>query len=154
MKQANFDKIFVIVATIGVVIGLIAGFGLLGSPFKQRQLRADQQRLQDLYQIALEFSEQAIDNDNTVNPTFKLPQSLPENQRKTDPITGKLYDYQRLNNTEYKLCAEFATDSHEQKILVPNEELQEQKFWQHPAGLHCFQFNVLKKVNSPSYFYY
>lgn len=150
MKQANFDKIFILLSTIGVIIGIVAGFWLLGSPFKQRQLRADEQRLQDLYQIAFKLNEQAI-NNGTVNKTFQLPDSLPETE-KTDPITAKPYNYKRLNDTDYKLCAEFATNSKAEPAI--NDEPPKQKFWQHPAGLHCFQFNVLKQVDTPNYSYY
>lgn len=142
MNQSKFDRVFALVATAAVVTGAIAGFWLLGSPTRQRQIRADQQRLQDLHQIAQDLNQKAEQSQNRGKPV-KLPALLPANERKTDPISGKLYDYQRINNTQYKLCAEFATDSAEDRLQDPTTD---QDFWQHPSGRHCFQLNVLEKL--------
>ena len=57
MSKSNFDRLFALLATAAVVIGVISGFWLLGSPNKQRQLRADQQRLEDILGIAQRFHQ-------------------------------------------------------------------------------------------------
>ncbi len=141
MNQLKFDRVFALVATAAVVTGAIAGFWLLGSPTQQRQIRADQQRLRDLHQIAQNLNQKAEQSQNRGKPV-NLPASLSASERKSDPISGKLYDYQRIDNTRYKLCAEFATNSAEDRLQDPTTE---QDFWQHPAGRHCFQLNVLEK---------
>lgn len=139
MSKSNFDRLFAVLATAAVVIGVISGFWLLGSPKKQRQLRADQQRLEDIRDIAQRLHQQARrsqDRKEAVN----LPASLPPNDRKTDPISGKTYEYQRLDRTHYKLCAEFTTDSTKERLR--DSPSADQSFWQHPSGRHCFQLDV------------
>ncbi len=141
MNQSNFDRLFALLATAAVAIGAIAGFWLLGSPTQQRQIRADQQRLDHLRQIAQRLNQEAEQSQNRGKPV-NLPASLAKNERQTDPISGKIYDYQRIDNTHYKLCAEFATDSAEDRLQDPTTD---QDFWQHPSGRHCFQLNVLEE---------
>jgi len=148
MSQLKFDRLFALLAIAAVVTGAIAGFWLLGSPTKQRQIRADQQRLADLHQISQRLHQEAEQSQNRGKPV-NLPASLSPNERKTDPISGKVYDYQRVDNTHYKLCAEFATNSAEDRLQ--DSSSTEQDFWQHPSGRYCFQLNVLE-APKPSQF--
>lgn len=145
MSQAN-DRLFALLATVLVVIGVLTGFWLLGSPNRQRQIRLDQQRLNDLFQIALylhQQAEQSLLRDKTVN----LPTSLSANNRQTDPISNQPYQYRRLDNTKYQLCAEFATESDTDKLRDFSSTNQD--FWQHPSGRHCFQLDVLENPPQP-----
>lgn len=142
MSQSNVNRLFAGVATVAVVIGLIAGFWLLGSPNRQRQIRADQQRLEDIREIARRLHEQAKPSQNQGKPV-NLPASLPPNNRKTDPISGKTYEYRRIDSTHYQLCAEFATNS--AKDRLGDSPSADRDFWKHPSGRHCFQLDVLEE---------
>lgn len=122
-------------------MGLVTGFWLLGSPKQQRKIQLDQQRIQDLRQIARFLYRQAEQDDESVN----LPESLPLSMRRlNDPVSGEPYQYQKIDKTHYKLCANFATNSNQNKLqdeLRPTGE-----FWEHPAGKHCFEINVLEEI--------
>lgn len=141
MRQLKFDRLFALLAIAAVVTSAIAGFWLLGSPTKQRQIRADEQRLADLLQISQRLHDEAEQFQNQGKPV-NLPASLSPNERKTDPILGNSYDYQRVDKTHYKICAEFATNSAEDRL---QDSPTDQNFWQHPSGQHCFQLNVLEE---------
>ncbi|NJN87694.1 MAG: hypothetical protein HC881_17030, partial [Leptolyngbyaceae cyanobacterium SL_7_1] len=67
MNQSHLDRIFALLASVGVVAGVITGFSLLGSPSGQRQIRLDQRRVQDLYQIAFALYQQG--QQSLVNKT-------------------------------------------------------------------------------------
>lgn len=125
------------------------GFWLLGSPQKQRQIRLDQQRIQDLAQIARSLHQQAQPSLNQ-DEAVELPATLPPSISKTDPVSDEPYSYERLNSTRYQLCAEFATDSDDYRLQdLPDTR---DKFWTHPTGRHCFELNVLE--NPPPHFRY
>ncbi len=117
-------------------MAIAVGFCLLGSPNTRRQIRADQQRLSDLRAIATELYQSHASN---------LPNSLPANIRSTDPISGKPYEYRRIDKTHYELCAEFATNSLEDRFQ--NTPLEKESLWQHPSGRHCFQLNVNQSLS-------
>ena len=138
MNQTNFDRLFALLATAVVTMSVITGFWWLGSPNRQRQLRADEQRLRDIHEIALSLYQQS---QNRGKPVV-LKASLSLNNRKTDPISGKMYEYQRLDSTHYQLCAEFATDS---ESRLGKFSWAEKDFWHHLTGRHCFKLNVLEE---------
>lgn len=143
------DRLFALLATAGVVAGVVGGFSLLGSPSGQRQLRLDQRRVQDLYQIAFDLYQQGQQSIVGKKPVT-LPEALDPIDRKTDPVSNQPYEYRRLSETEYELCAEFLTDSKTDRLRDPNAP--DTPFWKHPAGAHCFQLEVLKEPPQPPYF--
>jgi hypothetical protein len=146
VNSTKFDRIFALLATLAVVVAAIAGFWLLGTPSRQRQIRADRERVEDIQRIA-EYLHQQAELSQQQGQPVNLPASLPANRREKDPISGKPYDYQRLNSSQYKLCAEFATDSAADKLRDSRDSYYstEQEFWQHPSGRYCFQLDVLEK---------
>ena len=146
MNQKNFDRLFALLATAVVIISVIAGFWWLGSPNRQRQIRADQQRIMDIHEIALSLHQQAEQSQNRGKPV-DLHASLSLDNPKTDPISGKMYEYQRLDSTHYLLCAEFAADSAQNRL--GNFSGADKDFWHYLPGRHCFKLNVLKEPPQP-----
>lgn len=142
MNQTNFDRLFAILATAVVTISVIAGFWWLGSPNRQQQIRADQQRIRDIHEIASRLHQQAQQSQNRGKPV-DLQASLSLNNRKTDPISGKTYEYRRLDSTHYQLCAEFAADSAQNRL--GNFSWADKDLWHHLPGRHCFKLNVLEE---------
>lgn len=140
------NRLFAILATVAVLMTTVIGFWLLGSPQKQRQIRLDQQRLQDLYQIAQSLHRQAQQSLNRDEPV-NLPKTLSTTLPKTDPVSGNAYEYQQLDSTRYQLCAEFATDSETYRFR--NEAASNPEFWKHSAGRDCFEVNVLEEPPRP-----
>lgn len=128
------DQIFATVATLAVVAGVLAGFWVLGTPGRQRAIAADRQRLQDLQSIAADLHFRYQDSDD-----FQLPASLDAERQQRDPLTDEPYEYRSLSDTTYELCAEFATDSSTYPL---RNTARRNEFWQHPAGEHCFEFEV------------
>jgi hypothetical protein len=142
MSQTNFNRLFALLAISAVVIGVIIGFWLLGSPARQRQIQADRQRLEDMLDIARRLHQQTVQSKNRGEPV-KLPDVLPPSERNTDPISGKNYEYQWIDRTHYQLCAEFTTESDLDRL--EGSVFENSNFWQHPSGRHCFRLNALEE---------
>ena len=138
MNHSAFDRTFATLATIAVTAGAIAGFWMLGTPGQQRLIISDRQRLEDLNAIANTLYWQNQDQDDYV-----LPDGLDSRDQRQDPITQAPYPYSKVDDTRYQLCANFATDSSTHKLANINN-----KAWQHPQGLHCFELDMTQQPPS------
>lgn len=132
MSPTAFDRTFAILATVAVAAGAVAGFWILGSPSQQRLILGDQQRLEDLSAIASSLHWNYQNEES-----YSLPDTLEPNLQRQDPITQAAYGYNKLDDSNYQLCANFSTDSSTYKLASVTDAN-----WQHPQGLHCFKFNL------------
>lgn len=132
---------FSIVSSIVVVVAIVLGFALVGSPATTRLQRFDQQRLDDLQTIFREIQSLCHDPDIKDELKRPLPKSLDdlaelarfERINLTDPQTGLRYGYTVKDETTYELCATFS--------LARDADVE--VFWNHPDGEHCFTVGVL-----------
>lgn len=117
---------------------LVIAFSLLDSPARARALREDNQRIQDLQQISWAVTE--LYNLNSV-----LPQNLDElavggkinEDTLLDPVSNQQYEFQIVDASSYKLCANFelaTPESGDYDYLDPA--------WQHAAGRACFAVSL------------
>jgi hypothetical protein len=114
---------------------VIAGFLVIGSPARQRQLALDEKRVEHLRQIA-----GAV--DLYWQRHERLPASLDELANEwiaqlRDPETGAPYRYEVAGDERYRLCAVFAL-ADEQPAEVP----WKRHLSTHPAGPHCYRLNA------------
>jgi len=141
--NATFAWISIAIAIIAVVWGII----LVGSPSTQRARQFDDRRVEDLRTISNEIlntvyqGKTGIPDARPVNP---LPKTLADAaaqatyQKLTinDPETGNPYVYTIQNATHYQLCASFNAVRDQSYDI----------FWNHPAGQHCYSFDVSSNV--------
>ncbi|MEL6854964.1 MAG: hypothetical protein AAFO83_07615 [Cyanobacteria bacterium J06607_13] len=137
------DQAFAAISLGSVVAGVVAAFWLLGSPGNQRLIAMDRERLRNLQDIAFELETQ-VRGTNT-GELASLPEALPSTvsgaETKQDPLTDEPYEYIRLSDTTYQLCAIFATASENDPLRRSVSER-----WQHSAGRHCFEFDATESV--------
>jgi Domain of unknown function (DUF5671) len=114
------------------------GFARIGTPATQRMLRADQRRVQDLYQLSAQI------NRRWSSSLHKLPQHLDELAGATlaDPITRAAYEYHAKEGSQYELCAVFSAASRKDRTRASGP-------WSHPAGRHCFAFDAAQPAENP-----
>ena len=134
-----------------VLLSIVGGFYVTGSPLQGRAERFDEQRLTDLRAIESEVLNIAWGNQRGMPtpaaiPATKLPNPLPKTLNDVydnavyqtpsivDPETGVPYPYSVKSNHVFELCATFS--------LVRN--LQYDIFWNHPAGQKCFAIDALE----------
>ncbi len=137
LSQKSFDRAFGAVATVAVVAAIAAGFWVLGTPGRQREIAADRQRLQDMSAIA----QQIYNQYTTEGENYRLPEALGATEVRNDPLTNQPYEYRRLGDRTYELCATFDTDSSTHR-LTNQPSTPDAERWQHPAGPHCIEFDV------------
>lgn len=157
--NAWFGVIFVIVA-------IVVGFIVVGSPAKQRALRFDSQRVSDLSSIQWQII-------NSWQAKGKLPSDL---ESLKDPISGNIvpndpendspYEYLVKNETTFELCADFSLESQDTKgrgdyyggysggfardiaVSYPYPG-NSQDSWNHGKGRTCFERTIDPEVYPP-----
>lgn len=143
MNAGNYDstdRLFSFVSLGCVIVGVVTGFWLLGSPGKQRLISLDRERISDLQQITYQLGTNSpvYSPDTEVTLPEQLPEQLRTNDQFSDPATGEPYEYRRLSERTYELCATFSTSS--------ENDLQSRQMWdvgwQHPEGRHCFELDI------------
>jgi hypothetical protein len=145
------------VATVAVVALVIAGLFAVGSPATARKFKADQERRNRLSQVHYVLA-------GHVREEGALPRSLEEvddevlrqagygfDMRK-DPATGELFEYRRLGDRRYEVCADFETsskDARAQEFGPYPGDLEE-----HEAGRTCFDRRITNQDvdSAPGFF--
>ncbi len=161
-------KIIIWSSIIIALAVIIYGFYLAGSPFKQRLIRFDNQRVSDLQII----QSQIVYHWQQKN---KLPQSLDELKDSisgfippSDPDTNQTYEYKvngsttstssgqasspQAGNLSFELCADFALSSSEESpktlprfsVALPRFSIQGSfgENWEHAGGRVCFSRTI------------
>ena len=132
-----------------VLVSIILGFVVIGSPADQRAYRLDNERISDLqniqWQIVNHWQQKGVMPQRLEN----LSDPLKNNNLPVDPETGEAYTYTRKGNLSFDLCAGFRRDSAHMtpmgySMMGPRYEaydmmIPEGENWQHPAGKHCFE---------------
>ncbi len=135
-KMAGITSVIVLV---GAIVG---GFLLVGTPAMQRQVRFDDQRVNDLSNIQYEVT-------NYYQQKQKLPATLDDLRSDLngfsspiDPETNAAYEYSTSAPLTFSLCATFdqatvhGTDS---RLSAPYPYGQN---WDHAAGRVCFERTI------------
>lgn len=130
----------------GVIIlgSIVWGFIVLGSPWTQRLIKYDEQKVNDLQGINGQI-------ENFYSAKGVLPKNIEEisngnyhNLPKVDSQTKKLYEYAKTSDTTYNLCAEFNKASDDKNVTNPSESIRFYDYpsWAHPAGQYCFKETI------------
>jgi len=132
-------KVWAIVAGVVVLLAIILGFKVLGSPANQRMLREDNQKVMDLQSMQWEVI-------NSWQQAGTLPETF-SSMEITNPFKGaeeiaELYEYKKTGPINYELCATFNKESMMQNrggmMTYPTKGIPQSESWDHGAGHHCF----------------
>lgn len=143
-------KYYYFIAGLGifVIILLIIGFSLTGTPYSLQNETKDQQRISDFSYIQKEINSYYQTN-NELPQRLNLVSSLEKLQ---DPYSHTDYVYQIDGKNSYKLCTTFATDTLKSKsdrarynYAIPSQA--------HSKGYYCLTYLIpsyLIKTLSPT----
>jgi len=137
-RQNRRGRTMAILASLAVTAMTVLGFLQLGPPHEQRQLRTDNQRIQQLYQLS-NYIEGRWKSDNS-----KLPSDLSQSPGNQDPVTHAAFEYIPGVASHYQLCANFDLPS------PANPNSQQPDRWTHPAGRFCFQLDATQPTPFPN----
>ncbi len=135
----KLDRAFGIAACVVVVGGLVLAFLVIGSPGHARLIALDQQRVRDLDTIASGL------RDRFGGTTDGLPKLLPGDLTARDPVTGRRYEFQKIDAKHYTLCARFALAAESADMAESSPWLK----WPHGAGRTCYELNVSASMVGP-----
>lgn len=130
-------KMWAIGVGLVIIVSIILGFSVLGSPMNQRLYRYDNQKVSDLQTMQYDL----INNWQVYGV---LPDTL--DRVFTDPQSNTPYTYKKTGEISFELCAEFNKES----MMDPNQPrmmgstypekigMYQNENWEHPMGRHCF----------------
>ena len=127
-----------------VLVAIVSGFFIMGTPGEVRLLRFDDQKVGHMQEIQWQIV-------NFWQQKEKLPASLDELEDPlsgfmipTDPQTGESYTYRAIDRHSFELCATFNLESSqrnpESKPVRAYDSIDGN--WQHAAGEVCFERTI------------
>lgn len=132
---------------VALVVGVVAvGLIIAGPPERERQRRADRERISDLQGLSTAIS-QYYTRKKTLPDTLEQVRNQPELYAPsiTDPKTGHPYRYHKRGKSVYELCADFETDTTQPAERSRRQSYEQvSPFWNHGIGSTCFRLDVKK----------
>lgn len=151
-----------VASAAGILVAVIAGFFIVGSPATQRARRFDGERIMHLQMIQNEVITYWTHKDALPEMLDVLRNEITGFVPPVDPDTKRAYEYRAAGPLSFELCAVFQTDQSDTEtegryrspkpagLLYPDgipaplySRLAEQnQIWSHPAGPHCFSRTI------------
>ena len=139
-------NIWKVVAVVLILGSIILGFSVVGSPLTQRKIRYDSLKINDLQSIQWQII-------NYWQQKGKIPEKLSDLK---DPISGFVipidaqtknpYDYEKVGDRAFKLCAEFNLTSANNKEAIIYDysypAMPQSDNWVNEAGYQCFDRTI------------
>jgi len=153
-------KIFVWATIVVVLATIVYGFVLAGSPFKQRLVRFDERKVDDLMQIQSYIVNYWQQKEELPETLSDLEDSISGFIPPVDSQSGEEYGYNILGDLSFELCAEFNLESEEDVSSGLEMQLvfREESFkpmgrlgdnWAHGAGEVCFERTIDPELYRP-----
>lgn len=135
-------------AFVLVLASIVAGFFILGTPYQARQLRFDEQKINDLMQIQSQVVSYYQAKQKLPTSLGDLKNSLSYYGIPKDPQSGTDYAY-RITTPPYhfEVCATFNAAGRGSAYRgIPASESTHSggnfDNWEHAAGQHCFERTI------------
>lgn len=150
--MAPVAKMFAWGSSIVVIAAVVAGLILAGSPFKQRLVRFDNQKLNDLQAIQWQIVNYWQQKQTLPASLEDLRDDISGFVPPVDPQTGSIYEYDVTGPLAFELCANFNLSSDETSITKPIPEYRDtaNETWNHPEGNHCFSRTIDPELYPPT----
>ncbi len=140
----NQEKFLGLLFVFLMYLTVFYSFLIFGTPSVQRKMRIDNQRINHLQSIQWEIRNYFVNKG-------KLPESTEEIYEFSsfvipkDPITQEEYQYRKIDDLNYELCANFYLENYALQFPSPykNED------WTHPVGKYCFQRKINSAIDKP-----
>ncbi len=134
-----------------VLITIVAGFFIMGTPQQMREQKQDAIRVQDLQNIQWQVVNYWQQKESLPASLEALRDPISNNTIPNDPATGNPYTYKRNSPLDFSLCATFVTEGGQngvqsRPIAMPVGSIVEDKMvednWQHAASEVCFDRSI------------
>src|SRR3989344_4942832 len=126
-----------------VILAIILGFFVLGTPAEARQYRMDERRVGDLQNIQSQLTYYFQQKQSLPVELAELEDPLIGFEVPMDPTTGEPYTYKRHSPLDFGLCAIFEKESRAggPRVAKPYGSYGGES-WEHAAGEACFDRSI------------
>jgi hypothetical protein len=134
----TYRKIWLSVSILLILLSIIWGFAVLGSPRTQQLMKYDQQKVYSLQEISYQISNyyqkkgslpNSLNDLSADNSYFMVPLDSQKNTPFEYVLVGQ-------SAKTYQLCAVF------NKASDNSSRMSNLDIWAHPAGRHCFNITI------------
>ncbi len=156
LKRDTFEytknmKVYSAIISFVVLISIIYGVVLIGSPAQQRAKMLDEQRVNDLSSIQSQIVYTQWQNKGEVPANLDaLRDPISGYMLPTDPETNENYGYKMISKNSFELCATFKTVSMSAQNVItkpyPYFDGGTNENWQHGAEKTCFTRTIDDKL--------
>jgi len=140
--ESNVPKKVAYASSAFVLVMLILGFVVAGSPAEQRKVRMDEARVTDLqmlqgeivnyWQFKRELPTEITQVEDDIRG-YKVPK---------DPETDAAYEYTMIAPLKFKLCATFDLKNNDEPGAKFDPYAYGSESWLHEAGQTCFERTI------------
>jgi hypothetical protein len=155
-KNKTTMKVLAGLGIVFVLIGIVAGFVIVGSPAKQRAIKFDNQRINDLSSLQYQITYYWQRNEKLPANLAALTDSISGYSAPIDPDTKSLYEYNPKGGMAFELCANFTLPYNAASNMGRGDVMSypypagaEQSNWNHPAGHSCFERTIDPTIYPP-----
>ncbi|KKT14803.1 MAG: hypothetical protein UW83_C0040G0004 [Parcubacteria group bacterium GW2011_GWD1_44_9] len=142
-QSRNIWRIFAILL---ILVSVILGFVVIGSPRTQRMLRYDGEKITDLQNIQGQILSYWQNKGTLPKNLDDMKDSLSYYTVPVDSQTQEQYGYRVLNQNSFELCADFNEASPSDVAVYPSSYSygygNNGENWQHEAGNKCFSRTI------------
>lgn len=144
--QSKVPKTLAIIMSLVVLISIVLGFFIVGTPNDQRKRRFDEQRIYDLQNLQSQIINHWIQKDKLPTDLAVLKDDISGFIVPTDPNTKGDYEYRIISDLSFELCATFEhvsddRDKTGQAMKAVPRDLYQQN-WSHNAERTCFERTI------------
>lgn len=138
------------ISGVVVLVSVIAGFFIIGSPFEARENRFDRQKVQDLQSIQWQVVNYWQRTETLPETLDDLKEPLSGFMVPVDPQTGEPYTYRVLGDRSFELCATFNNSDETDAPIAPFRYGYEfGGNWEHGEGEECFERTIDPELYPP-----
>lgn len=129
---------------VAVLLAIVSGFFVIGTPGEARLMRFDQQKVYDLQNIQSQVVTYWQQKQTLPSQLSEVNDPLYGMTVPVDPQTGEQYTYTRTSSSSFKLCAMFNAASRPMPAGYsdPYMRYDSDQNWAHEAGEVCFDRTI------------
>lgn len=153
--KGNWEKNKKMSETIGLAVGaavlalIVLSFMVIGSPFTQRLMQLDNQRINGLMELQSAIVYHYQQTGAVPESVDALRNPLNNFVVPVDPETNEPYLYEKTGNLSFKVCATFGTEGNESSLYPAQSKPSVEDGWyrfEHGAGETCFDRPIDPKL--------
>lgn len=149
-KKSKIPKMAAISTSILVFITLVSGFFIVGSPQHQRNVRFDEERLNDLQNIQYQVINHWQTKETLPTTLDQLADDISGFRAPRDPQTNQPFVYKKTGDLSFEICATFSTVQTEEEMsklmhefpYMDNYGNPVSYNWSHNAEFTCFSRTI------------